>query len=99
MSSTNRVGRTLGTLLLLHVVVGLTVPFILLHVVTSSRGFLLTASENARAGPFGGVSPDGRQRDDHRSFRISVTDFPPLQFGDDVLATGTRDRQVLRCSP
>jgi hypothetical protein len=47
MSSTNKVGRTLGTLLLLHVVVGLTVPFILLHVVTSSRGFLLTAAENA----------------------------------------------------
>jgi hypothetical protein len=47
MSLTNKVDRTLGTLLLLHVVVGLTVPFILLHVVTSSRGFLLTASENA----------------------------------------------------
>ena len=47
MRSTNSVGRTLGILLLLHLVVGLTAPFIILHAVTGSRGFLLTAAENA----------------------------------------------------
>src|SRR5512133_98838 len=42
-----KTGRALGILLLLHVIVGLTVPFILLHVVTGSQGFLLTAADNA----------------------------------------------------
>ena len=47
MTTTNSSGRTLGLMLLLHVIVGLTVPFILLHVVTGSQGFLHTAAQNA----------------------------------------------------
>jgi hypothetical protein len=47
MNSTNSTARTLGLLLLAHLIVGLTAPFMMLHAVTASRGFLLTAAENA----------------------------------------------------
>jgi len=47
MQTSNSVARTLGVLLLLHLIVGLTAPFIILHSITGSRGFLTTAVENA----------------------------------------------------
>ena len=47
MKSDKSIARIIGTLLLLHLTVGLTVPFIILHPVTGSRGFLLTAADNA----------------------------------------------------
>jgi hypothetical protein len=47
MNPDKNIARSIGILLMLHLVVGLTVPFILLHAVTGTRGFLLTAAENA----------------------------------------------------
>jgi hypothetical protein len=47
MEKSASVARILGILLLLHLVIGLTAPFIILHSVTGSRGFLTTAVENA----------------------------------------------------
>jgi len=47
MQTSNSVARALGVFLLLHLVVGLTAPFIILHSITGSRGFLTTAVENA----------------------------------------------------
>src|SRR5215469_5170397 len=40
----NRIGRTVGVLLFLHLAAGLTVPFILLNPVIASPGFLAKAS-------------------------------------------------------
>jgi hypothetical protein len=47
MTSSIRISRTVGILLLLHLAVGLTAPFILLHAPTGPRGFLLEAADNA----------------------------------------------------
>jgi Domain of unknown function (DUF4386) len=47
MTSTIRIARTVGILLLLHIAVGLSTPFILLHAPIGPRGFLLDAAENA----------------------------------------------------
>lgn len=47
MKSQKRVGRTVGLLLLVHLVAGLTVPFIMLHPVILGRGFLEGAAANA----------------------------------------------------
>jgi hypothetical protein len=47
MEKSLSVARVLGVLLILHLVIGLTAPFIILHSVTGSRGFLTTAVDNA----------------------------------------------------
>src|SRR4051794_25147131 len=47
MTSTIRISRTVGILLLLHLAIGLTAPFILLHAPMGPRGFLLEAADNA----------------------------------------------------
>lgn len=47
METSTSVARTLGVLLLLHLVIGLITPFIILHSITGSRGFLATAADNA----------------------------------------------------
>ena len=44
MTSCKRVGRLVGVLLLLHLVVGLIVPFIMLHPLVSPPGFLTSAA-------------------------------------------------------
>jgi Domain of unknown function (DUF4386) len=47
VNNSSRIASTVGSLLLLHLAVGLTAPFIILHSVTGSRGFLVTAASNA----------------------------------------------------
>ena len=47
MSSTKSAGRIVGILLLLHLTVGLTVPFVLLDRVRGSAGFLENAAANS----------------------------------------------------
>ncbi|MGZ6392273.1 MAG: hypothetical protein ACXWQZ_23790, partial [Ktedonobacterales bacterium] len=44
MTSWKRVGRLVGVLLLLHLALGLTVPFIMLHPLISQPGFLASAA-------------------------------------------------------
>jgi hypothetical protein len=44
MTSGKRVGRLVGVLLLLHLAVGLIVPFIMLHPLVSPPGFLTSAA-------------------------------------------------------
>jgi hypothetical protein len=39
--------RTIGVLVLLHLLIGLMAPFMILHSVTGPRGFLFTAAQNA----------------------------------------------------
>ena len=47
MTSSIRLARTVAILLLLHIAIGLTAPFILLHAPMGPRGFLLDAADNA----------------------------------------------------
>ena len=47
MQSDTRIARTLGILVLLHLAVGLMLPFIMLHPIVGQRGFLISAAESA----------------------------------------------------
>jgi hypothetical protein len=92
MTSCKSVGRLVGVLLLLHLALGLTVPFIMLLPLVSPPGFLSSAAGIANQTRTGGAALLRGQRTRDRLRRMARV--PRVQLRDGALAVCPRGGEL-----